>query len=73
MKILEIPVKNTEIYDMLKTRGYVSIRNKGFYHKFHGEMAFLRWFKTGKIELAWGETVLELIRHTNLKYGRIEK
>ena len=63
-----IPVKGADTFDMLKTRGYVSVLHRGlrFYHKFFNDEDFERWLKSGTVRCAWGETVLDL-----LKRGRI--
>ena len=62
MKSVIIPVKGSDTFDMLKTRGYISVRNGNLYHKFFNFESFAKWMDTGVVELAWGETVLDLLK-----------
>lgn len=59
---IKIPVKGSQIFDMFKTREYVSIRRGNFYHKFFNPESFGKWLETGVIEFTWGETVWDLLR-----------
>lgn len=61
-RIVKIPVKGSHMYDMLKTRCYVSVRNGKLYHKFHSFESFEKWLQTGYIEQAWGESVLDILK-----------
>lgn len=58
MKRIIIPVKGSDTFNLLKTRGYVSVKNGNLYHNFE---SFAKWMDTGVVELAWGETVWDLL------------
>lgn len=65
MKIITIPFDiYTQLFDMRKSRGYISIRYPPlkFYHKFRDYQAFIHWYYTTELVLAWGDTVSDLIR-----------
>ena len=62
-RIIKIPIEGSQIFDMRKSRGYISIRNKKmkFYHKFRSEKAYLKWVMSGDIEFAWGDTLFMIL------------
>lgn len=56
---IKIPVQGTDVFDMRRTRGYISIRNKKmrFYHKFKSVEEYNQWIDTGFITFLWNDTV----------------
>jgi hypothetical protein len=61
MKIVKIPVEGTQVYDMRKTRGYISIKHNKFYRKLN-ITDYLHWIETEEIKLAYGDTVWDILQ-----------
>ena len=69
MITITIPLKGTEVFNMIDTRGYVSIKNDvlHYYHKFFFKEDFIRWVTTEKIVLCWGDSLNTFLSPSRLK------
>jgi len=68
-KSIIIPYEGSEIYNMRRSRGYVSIRNPvyGYYHKFFYKEDYVNWILTGKVLYYWRTPVNEILRKSRKK------